>query len=139
MWLSGERAWKTRDRTCHLSKADELMYENLKISTKTRSSTSNLRIALISVILMLAVSVLTACGSSPKQTASSTPSSSVAATTTSAAPSNSATATQSALTCSSDTSSDAIDPGKYFGDILTQVRKTWKSDAVISSVRFEDL
>ncbi len=36
-----------------------------------------------------------------------------------------------------DTSSDSINLGKYFDDILAQVRTQWKADAVISSVRFE--
>lgn len=87
-----------------------------------------------STIIVVAVLALSSCGSK-SNTASPTPSStssSNVSTTPTASP-----AVQAGLTCQSDKSSDSINVGKYFGNILAQVKKQWKSDAVISSVRFD--
>lgn len=95
------------------------------------------RALVIVAIFVVAVFILAACGSSPKQTASGTPSPNTS-TTNAVTPTSSAPTTQSVLACKADKSSDSLNVGEYFGNILTQVRGQWKSDAVISSVRFED-
>lgn len=46
--------------------------------------------------------------------------------------------TLSATKCKADISADKIDAAKYFGAILTQVRKDWTAKAKIYSVRYED-
>lgn len=103
----------------------------------TRSYSPTLRVAVVAAIFVIAVFVLAACGSKTKSatTSTTTPVQTTAATP--SATTSSASSSSAALTCNSDKSSDSIDVGKYFGDILAQVRKQWKADAVISSVRFE--
>ncbi len=103
----------------------------------SRSYSPTLRVLVVGAIFLVAVFVLAACGSSGKPRASSI-SSTNGATTSAVTPSSVPTATQAALLCHADKSSDSLDVGKYFGGILTQVRSQWKSDAVISSVRFQD-
>lgn len=98
-----------------------------------KSYSPTLRVLIVAAIFVVAVFVLAACGSSSKPSASGTPSPSATATA-----SNTPTSTQAGLTCNADKSSDSINVGTYFGDILTQVRSQWKADAVISSVRFQD-
>lgn len=102
-----------------------------------RSYSPTLRVLIVGAIFVIAVFVLAACGSSGKPSASGTPTTN-AATTSVVTPSSTPTVTQAGLTCNADKSSDSIDVGKYFGNILTQVRSQWKADAVISSVRFQD-
>ncbi len=99
----------------------------------TRSYSPNLRVLVVAALFIVAVFLLAGCGSKAKTAAAptSTPTQSTAVS-----PSASTSVTSS-LTCNSDKSSDSINPGKYFGNILAQVKKAWKSDAVISSVRFE--
>ena len=99
----------------------------------TRSYSPLLRVLVVGAIFIVAVFVLAACGSKAKTaaSASSTPTQSNAVT-----PSAS-TSVASALTCKADTSSDSINVGTYFGNILAQAKKDWRPDANISSVRFE--
>ena len=92
-----------------------------------------LRALIVGAIFIIAVFLLAACGSKAKTAASPT----ATPTATTAVTASASSSTTGALTCNSDKSSDAIDPGKYFGNILAQVKKEWKADAVISSVRFE--
>lgn len=100
----------------------------------TRSYSPNLRVLVVAAIFIIAIFVLAGCGSKAKTatTASTTPTQSTAVT-----PSASTTVA-SALTCKADTSSDSINVGRYFGNILVQAKKDWRPDANISSVRFED-
>lgn len=100
----------------------------------SRSYSPTLRVLVVAAIFFIAVFLLAACGSKAKTASSSsnTPTQSAAVT-----PSASPTISNAALTCDADKSSDSINIGKYFGDILAQVRTQWKKDAVISSVRFE--
>lgn len=100
----------------------------------TRSYSPLLRVLVVGAIFIVAVFVLSACGSKAKTaiSTSSTPTQS-----TSLSPSASTTAA-SAQTCNADTSSDSINIGTYFGNLLAQARKDWRPDANISSVRFED-
>lgn len=102
-----------------------------------RSYSTWLRVLIVAAIFLVAVFVLAACGSSGKPSASNTPTTS-AATSPAVIPSSSPTISQAGLTCKADTSSDSINVGKYFGNILAHARKDWRSDANISSVRFED-
>jgi len=103
----------------------------------SRSYSPMLRVLVVAAIFLVAVFVLAACGSSAKQNAPVTPTTNTA-TTSIVTPSSSPTVTQAGLTCNADKASDSIDVGKYFGNILSQVRSEWKTDAVISSVRFQD-
>lgn len=118
----------------------------------TRSYSPTLRVAVVVAIFVIAVFVLAACGSktksattsttAPRQSTVATPSAATSSASTSnastpSASTPSASISSAALTCTADKSSDSIDVGKYFGDILAQVRKQWKADAVISSVRFQ--
>ena len=102
-----------------------------------RSYSPSLRVLIVGAIFLVAVFVLAACGSSSKPSASTTPATTPTSTNV-ATPSSSPTVTQAGLTCNADKSADSIDVGRYFGNILTQVRGQWKSDAVISSVRYPD-
>jgi hypothetical protein len=97
------------------------------------SYSPTLRVIVVAAIFVVAVFLLAGCGSKAKTATPpvSTPTQSAVVT-----PSASASVTNS-LTCNSDKSSDSINPGKYFGSILAQVKKEWNADAVISSVRFE--
>ncbi len=54
------------------------------------------------------------------------------------AASSSAADADNAKTCMADRSLDSIDIGKYFATVLKQVRKDWRKDANISSVRLDD-
>lgn len=99
----------------------------------TTSYSPTLRVLVVAAIFLIAVFLLAACGSKAKTASSATTPTQSAVTTSSPSP----TATNAALTCNADKSSDSIDVGKYFGKILDQVRTQWKKDAVISSVRFE--
>jgi hypothetical protein len=107
---------------------------NAKPDLVTRSYSPLLRVLVVGAIFIVAVFVLAACGSKAKTaiSTSSTPTQS-----TSLSPSASTTAA-SAQTCNADTSSDSINIGTYFGNLLAQARKDWRPDANISSVRFED-
>lgn len=100
----------------------------------TRSYSPLLRVLVVGAIFIVAVFVLAACGSKAKTatSSSSTPTQSGAVT-----PSASTTVA-SAQTCNADTSSDSINIGRYFGNILAQAKKDWRPDAKITSVRFED-
>lgn len=100
-----------------------------------RSYSPGLRVLVVGAIFIVAIFVLAACGSSANPSASNTPSRTPA--TTSVTTPSASTTVASALTCKADTSVDSINVGKYFGDILAQVRTQWKADAVISSVRFD--
>lgn len=99
-----------------------------------RSYSPTLRVVIVGTIFLIAVFLLAACGSKAK---TDTSAGSAAIQTAVVTPSASPAASQVALTCNADRSSDAINVGKYFGGILDQVRSQWKMDAVISSVRFE--
>jgi hypothetical protein len=90
----------------------------------TRSYSPALRGLVVSVIFIVAVFLLAACGSKAKTASSPT----ATPTPTTAVTASASASTTGALTCNS---------GKYFGNILAQVKKEWKPDAVISSVRFE--
>lgn len=97
---------------------------------------------MVGVVFLLVTSLLAACGSKSKTATPSanTPTQSAVVTpsaTPSVATSASASPIQFPLTCKADTSSDSIDLGKYFGNILIQARKDWRADAVISSARFD--
>ena len=100
----------------------------------TRSFCPTLRGLVVAAIFIVSVFLLAACGSKAKSATSltSTPTQSAVVT-----PSASSTV-QSALPCKADTSSDSINVGTYFGNILDQARKDWRPDANISSVRYED-
>ena len=100
----------------------------------TRSYSPLLRVMVVGAIFIVAVFVLAACGSKAKTAA---PASSTPTQTTAVTPSAS-TIVASALPCKADTSSDSINVGTYFGNILAQAKKDWRPDANISSVRFED-
>lgn len=103
----------------------------MKPDLVTRSYSPTLRVLVVGAIFIIAVFLLAACGSKSKTASPS------ASTPTQSAVSTPTSTVQSGLTCKADTSSDSINSGKYFGNILTQVRGEWKSDAVISSVRLE--
>lgn len=100
----------------------------------TRSYSPTLRVLVVAVIFIISVFLLAACGSKSK---SASPSNNAPAKSSVVTPS-AASAVQSAATCKADTSSDSINMGTYFGDILSQAKKDWRPDARISSVRFED-
>lgn len=93
-----------------------------------------LRVLVVGAIFIIAVFLLAACGSKSK---SATPSTNTATQSSAVTPSAASTV-QSASTCQADTSSDSINVATYFGSILAQAKKDWRSDAIISSVRFED-
>ncbi len=97
----------------------------------TRSYSPTLRVLVVAAIFLIAVFLLAACGSKTKSASTNTPTQSSVVE-----PSSPPTAV-GGLTCNADKSSDSINVGKYFGEILDQVRTQWKKDAVISSVRFE--
>jgi len=107
--------------------------ESVKPDLVTRSYSPLLRVLVVGAIFVVAVFVLAACGS---KTNSATPLTSTQTQSTVATPSASTTVA-SAQTCKADTSSDSINVGTFFGNTLAQVRTQWKTDAVISSVRFE--
>jgi hypothetical protein len=99
----------------------------------TRSYSPTLRVLVVAAMFIVAVFLLAACGSKGKTATSPT----ATPTPTPAVTASASATTTSTLTCNSDKSSDSIDPGKYFGNILAQVKKEWKADAVISSVRLD--
>jgi hypothetical protein len=107
---------------------------NIKPDLVTRSYSPLLRVLVVGAIFVVAVFVLAACGSKTKTATSST---STSTQSTVATPSASTTVA-SAQTCKADTSSDSINVATYFGNVLTQVKKDWRPDAKITSVRFED-
>ncbi len=100
----------------------------------TRSYSPTLRVLVVAAIFIISVFLLAACGSKNKSAAPSTNS----PTQSSVAAPSAASTVQSASTCKADTSSDSISMGTYFGNILSQAKKDWRPDAIISSVRFED-
>jgi len=116
---------------------------SIKPDLVDRSYSPTLRVLVVGVIFIIALFLLAACGSKSKTATPSTntPTQSTGITS-SAAPSTAVTPSASSsiqfpLTCKADTSSDSINLGKYFGNILAQTRKDWRSDAVISSARFD--
>lgn len=123
--LIGRKTMKSPDMTQESS--------DIKPDLVDRSYSPALRALVVGVIFIVAIFLLAACGSKNKTAtpSSSTPTQSVAISP-SASPS-----IQYPLTCKADTSSDSLNLGKYFDNIMNQVRKDWRADAVISSARFD--
>lgn len=127
-WI-GRRAMKSLEAKQGATRAKSELF--------AKSYSPTLRVLIVGAIFLVAVSALAACGSSNKPSALITPTAN-GATSSSVTPSSSPTATQAVLVCNADKSSDSIDAGKYFGNILAQARKDWRPDANISSVRYEN-
>ena len=49
-----------------------------------------------------------------------------------------AASSTSAKTCTADMTLDSLDVGEYFNNFLSEARKEWRKDAIISSIRLED-